>query len=63
MKDWPYVDSLSKREHLGLSQGEGGHGSMGVEAESPGQARRARELLERDAREKGYDFRAAHFIR
>jgi hypothetical protein len=63
MKDWPSVERLSKREQLGLSQGEGGHGSMGIEAESPRQARRAREIIERDAREKGYDFRGARFIR
>jgi hypothetical protein len=36
---------------------------MGIAAESPQQARRARELIERDAREKGYEFSPPHFTR
>jgi hypothetical protein len=63
VEDWPSVERLSKREQLGLSPGDGMLGRMDVMSESPQQARRARELIERDARERGYRFSPAYFTR
>ena len=55
MRDYrPYIKPLLDREHIPAIPGDGSLGNMDLLTDSPPHARRARKLLEQDAREKGY---------